>query len=109
MSAFNKDTLVTLLTITAGTDAEGFPTDEVVESAEVWGSVTSVDRQEFYSAGQRNLKPEIRVTIWAAEYSGQEIIEIDGERYGVYRTYRRDYSDEIELYVERKAGDVVQS
>lgn len=106
MSAFNKDTLVSLLTITAGTDEEGFPTEEVVESVDVWGSVTSVDRQEFYSAGQRNLKPEIRVTIWSAEYDGQEIIEIDGERFGVYRTYRQNYSDEIELYVERKAGDV---
>ena len=105
--AFNKDTLVSLLTVTAGTDADGFPTNEVIQTVEVWGQVTSIDRMEFYQAGQHNLKPEIRITIWFAEYNGQELVEIDGERYGVYRTYRRDYSDEIELYVERKAGDVV--
>lgn len=107
MTAFNKDTLIELIKVTAGTDAEGFPIDEQESTSKVWGCVTSVDRSEFYNAGQRNLKPEYRITIWAAEYDGEEIVEIDGERYGVYRTYRRDYSDEIELYVERKAGDVV--
>ena len=36
-------------------------------------------------------------------YEGEEIVEFEGTRYGVYRTYRgRD--DTIELYLERKAG-----
>ena len=107
MTAFNKNTLISLITFTAGVDEDGFPTETEEDSTDVWASVTSIDRQEFYASGQRNLKPEIRATIWFSEYNGEEVVEIDGERFGVYRTYRREYSDEIELYLERKAGDVI--
>ena len=107
MSAFNKDTLITLVSITAGEDADGFPTEPKEETSDVWAQVTSISRDEFYQAGQRNLKPEIRAIVWVSEYNGQDVVEIDGTRYGVYRTYRQDYSDEVELYLEKKAGDVV--
>lgn len=107
MSAFNKDTLITLISFTSGEDADGFPTDEQEDTSDVWAQITSISRDEFYQAGQRNLKPEIRAIVWVSEYEGQDTVDIDGVRYGVYRTYRQDYSDEIELYLEKKAGDVL--
>lgn len=41
--------------------------------------------------------------MFAFDYNGEDIVEIDGNRYSVYRTYRAK-ADEIELYLEKKAG-----
>lgn len=37
------------------------------------------------------------------DYQGEEIAEINGDRYGIYRTYFAT-TDTIELYLEKKAG-----
>ena len=37
-------------------------------------------------------------------YSGERIAELEGVRYGVYRTYTPPDSDLIEIYLEEKAG-----
>lgn len=37
------------------------------------------------------------------DYNGERIAELDGVRYGIYRTYLAQ-NEFIELYLERKAG-----
>lgn len=71
--------------------------------------IDSITQKEFYSAGQNGLKPEMKITTQAINYSGEEILEYEGNRYGVYRHFRKRDSDEIELYCEWKGGISEQS
>lgn len=70
----------------------------------IYCKVESVTRQEFYQAGQNNFKPSYKITTFHGNYSGESLIEYEGERLSIYRTYRIPNSDYIELYVERKTG-----
>lgn len=71
---------------------------------QIFGSISSVNRAEWYSAGQEGRKPELVFTTPIINYSGQPEAEYHGTRYSIYRTYLRQGSDEMELYLERKAG-----
>ncbi len=64
--------------------------------------IDSVTQTEFFAAQNSDLKPEYRFTVFFADYEGEEIVKYEGERYGIYRTYRA--GDYMELYAERKAG-----
>lgn len=70
---------------------------------EVYCKMDSVSRDEWYSAGRLGLKAQYRFTISLADYGGEEILEYQGKRYAVYRTYNVN-NDHIELYVERQVG-----
>lgn len=51
------------------------------------------------------MNPEYRFRIFGPEYRGEKIVLYKEQRYSVYRTYEaRD--DVLELYTERKQGDV---
>jgi len=76
---------------------------ETLSEREVFCSVDSVTRQEFYDGGRNGLNPEFRITMFAWDYCGERELIYKGRSYSVYRTYQgRD--DSIELYVERKGG-----
>lgn len=70
---------------------------------DVFCNLTGVSASEFFEAGRAGLRPEYRATMFAHDYNGEEIVELDGARYGVYRTYL-GRNETIELYLERKAG-----
>ena len=70
---------------------------------DVFCNVSSVSAAEFFDAGRAGIKPEYRVTMFAPDYEQEEIVELDGKRYGVYRTYLGQ-NETVELYLERKAG-----
>lgn len=70
---------------------------------EVMALYESVSQSEFYKGGEAGLKPEFRLTTAIIDYSGEKEVELDGKRYGIYRTYEVD-KDYIELYCERKGG-----
>jgi len=89
--------------------AQTYTTDELLQSVAtesertVFAQVRSTSRREWEAAGQQGLNPELEFTLFGPEYDGEEIVEYDGKRYSVYRTYiGRD--ETITLYVERKAG-----
>lgn len=69
----------------------------------VFCNISSVSASEFFDAGRAGLKPEYRATMFAPDYEREEIVEMDGVQYGVYRTYL-GRNETIELYLERKAG-----
>lgn len=77
------------------------PDGEILQ--EVYCKVSSVTRTEWAAAAQKGLKAVYRVTVWVDEYGGATAAVLDGQRYGIYRTYQPN-GDEIELYLERKVG-----
>lgn len=74
----------------------------------VWAKLKSVSRSEWAAAGQHGLQPQLVAVIYAMEYEDQPVVVIgEGEsakRYSVYRTYRPENSEYMELYLERKVG-----
>ena len=70
---------------------------------EVFCSVKSITRAEWAAAGQRGAKPSVCAVVWADEYNGELTAEFGGRRYGIYRTYQPN-PEEVELYLEKKAG-----
>lgn len=64
----------------------------------------SISRQEWSAGAQVGLNPECMAFLKdAADYEGEEIAELGGIRYIVYRTY---YTDDggIELYLRKNIG-----
>lgn len=69
---------------------------------EVMVSVASITRAEWAVAGKLGVNPQVKLITPRFNYQGEDVIEFEGARYGVYRTYAS--SDQIELYLEKKAG-----
>lgn len=70
---------------------------------DVFARVSSISYKEFYEAGRSGLNPAYRMSLFFADYEGEEIVEYKGNTYSIYRTYQTD-TDILELYVERKGG-----
>lgn len=98
----DRSNVLTLVDVSYTTDAinQQIPQETM---RDVFCIVSSVSAQEFFDAGQAGLNPEWRVTMFAPDYNGETIAELNGTRYGVYRTYL-GRNETIELYLERKAG-----
>ncbi|MCI8374856.1 MAG: phage head-tail adapter protein [Lachnospiraceae bacterium] len=71
---------------------------------EIYVEIGSVTRGEWAAASRDGLNPAIVLRTQRVNYSGERIVEIGGVRYGIYRTYAPPDSDDIELYLEEKAG-----
>lgn len=94
-----KNDVVTLIDILS--------TGEEIKT-EVYAEVKSVGRNEFFSAAQTGLKPELLVIVNTSEYGEQQRVDIPSYmprngRFTVYRTYDRDDGD-TELYLHKKVG-----
>ena len=77
----------------------------VTETARtVYCTVQSVSRSEFYAGGETGFRPELRFTVFQAEYQGEETLVWNGATYAVYRTYQVPGTDDLELYAQRKVG-----
>lgn len=97
-------------------DADGVWRTVEESQREVFARVESVERSEFFAAGQKGLRPELRVTLAAIEYEGEQVCAVDGVRYAIYRTYRASPEahfrtlrnapdpDDLELYLQREVG-----
>ena len=71
---------------------------------QVFGQVSSVTASEFFAGGQNGFQPELRITMFGPDYQGEENLELNGERYSIYRHYQ-SRTDTLELYVEKRRGD----
>lgn len=73
-------------------------------STEVFCDVRSVTRTEWFEAGRNGIAhPAFIFIINRNEYSGEKIVEFNGQRYGIYRTYEAK-NENLELYAEAKGG-----
>lgn len=70
---------------------------------EVYCNVTSVSLSEWSEGGRLGLNPEFRMTMFAPDYLGEKVLEFNGVRYAIYRTYY-GRNDTLDLYVERRSG-----
>lgn len=94
---------ISLISVTHTQDAIGQLVDAETKVS-VIATLRSVSLTEWTDAGQLGLSAQLQATVWSAEYSGQEIVEIGSRRYHVYRTY--DTGRRIELYLEEMVGHV---
>ena len=98
----DKSRVLTLIKTTYTVDSIGQQVPQETRR-NVFCNISSVSASEFFDAGRAGLKPEYRATMFAPDYEREEIVEMDGVQYGVYRTYL-GRNETIELYLERKAG-----
>lgn len=75
------------------------PTETIVQAAE-----QKINKYEFYQAAQANIRPSRMFVVHTFEYSNEQTIIADGQKYSVIRTYPLN-DDELEVYVEQKVGD----
>lgn len=98
----DRSSIITLIKVTHEKGAIGNYTP--VESArEVYCNISSVSGIEWMEAGRIGIVPQYKITVFEYDYEGEEIAEINGKRYGIYRTYLGK-NENLELYLERKAG-----
>lgn len=97
---------LTLISQTIPKDGNGNPlTDDIgnpiVEEnkTKILCGLKSVGRNEFYNAAVTGLKPNIVFVVHKYEYSGQQLVEFEGIRYRVIRTYAQGF-EEMELTCE---------
>lgn len=98
----DRSDVVTLVAYTQTQDEFGVWRSTRTER-QVFCSVDSVTRQEYFEGGRNGLNPEYRITMFFGDYNGEDTILYNGKAYGVYRTYHAK-TDVLELYVERKGG-----
>lgn len=98
----DRSEVIKLITVSYSVDEIGQRIPVERESTH-YCQLSSVSQSEWFEAGRNGLKAEYRAVMPCEEYNGEEVAELNGVRYGVYRTYRTR-SDTIELYLERKAG-----
>lgn len=99
------DTIITLTTPGTRTqDSEGIWRNGTPTTREIFARMDSVDRREFYSGGEAGFRPEMRFTVFQAEYQGEGRLIWNGDAYAIYRTYQIPGTDDLELYVQREVG-----
>lgn len=70
---------------------------------EVFCNVEGLRQSEFFAAGRNGLRAQFMLTVFPDDYAGEGTVEVDGVRYGIYRTYPAKH-DKLELYLEKKGG-----
>ena len=99
------DTMITLTTPrTRAQGSDGVWRDGTPTSREIFARMDSVDRREFYAGGESGFRPEMRFTVFHAEYHGEDRLIWNGAAYAIYRTYHVPGTDDLELYVQREVG-----
>ena len=73
------------------------------EKREVYCNVRSITRTELFEAGQNGHRASYMFEMFFYDYEDEKLVEYDGKRYAVYRTYHPE-NDTIEVYVEEKGG-----
>lgn len=98
----DKSRVLTLIGVTYAADSIGQLIPQETRR-DVFCNLSSVSASEWFEAGRAGLNAEHRATMFVHDYAGEELAELDGVRYGIYRTYL-GRNETIELYLERKAG-----
>lgn len=98
-----RDTELFLITPVMVTDAYGIPQEGTPKKRKIFARVESVSQSEFFEAGRNGLSPQYKFKLFAYDWDGERIVEYNGKRYAVYRTYLGQ-SDTLELYVQEEGA-----
>lgn len=89
-----------LISTARGVDEYGDPTTTET-GRQVFCRQESIGMKEFYQAAATGLKPEIRFVLADyLDYHGEKLVEYNGARYHVLRTYRTGLELELTCYSE---------
>lgn len=67
------------------------------------GRLSSVTREEWFSAYKADFNAKHRVRVYDFEYHNETVAILDGVRYAIYRTYYTG-GQFVELYLGQKGG-----
>lgn len=98
----DRSTPVNLIGAERTRDANGVWRSGTETVRAAFANVKSASAKEFFEGGRNGLNPQYVFTMFRYDYHGESVVEYDGQRYAVYRTYER--GDLIELHAERKGG-----
>lgn len=70
---------------------------------QVYCNVRSITRSEWFEAGRNGLQPAYVFTMFRHDYNNENIVEFEGKRYGIYRSYIVQ-NEQLEIYAEEKGG-----
>lgn len=92
--------VLTLIQQTQGVDDYGDPV--ITETTrEVFAKLGSIGQKEFYQAHAVGLQPELKFVLADyLDYEGESLVQHDGQRYRVLRTYRKGQELELTVYRE---------
>ena len=92
--------VITLIEQTRGVDDYGDPV--ITESArDVFARLGSIGQKEFYQAHAVGLQPEIKFVLSDyLDYDGEGLVQYEGQRYRVLRTFRNGQELEITVFRE---------
>lgn len=99
----DRSNVITLISQSFEKDDIGQPVP-IESKREVYCNVSSIGQNEWYEAGNRGFRPELKITMFLYDYDNETVVELEGKRYAVYRTYITQKSECIELYLQEKAG-----
>lgn len=71
---------------------------------EVYAEERSIHSNEFFRAGQNNIKPRVMFEVHTHEYESEEELRHGGVIYHVYRTFKNTKTGRTELYCETRIG-----
>lgn len=94
------DEVLTLIKQTRDVDEYGDP--KITETrSDVFARLASIGQKEFYQAHAVGLQPELKFILSDyLDYNGEKLVEHDGQRYRVLRTYRTGLELELVVYRE---------
>ena len=98
------DNVATLISRTYKEDEIGQSVLDLETFTDIFVMEKSLSKSEFFEAGQAGLNAELVLITPCVNYEGQQYVLYNKKEYGIYRTYKTNDSDMIELYLEQKAG-----
>ena len=66
----------------------------------VYAKNISITQSEYYNARNKGFKPELCLKINSFEYNGERFCIVKGNKYEIYRTYQKDNSEFVELFLK---------
>lgn len=92
--------VLTLIQQSLGVDEYGDPV-ATETSREVFGRLGSIGQAEFYQAHAVGLKPELKFILAdCLDFENETLVEYQGQRYRILRTFRTGQELELVLYQE---------
>lgn len=91
---------ITLITETVPeepTNENGFLNPSIENKNTVFCNKRSISQGEYYKAQQAGKQVEAKVEVHCVDYTGEVLVEFEGKRYSVLKTYEPPDSDVIEL------------
>lgn len=84
-------------------DALNQPVITETKSTALFVELRSVSGNEYFVGRQGGLSPQFSFIISAFDYHNEKIVEYNGDRFAVYRTYEPD-DDTVEVYCQLEGG-----